>query len=272
MNRFVIFNADDFGLCSSTNIAIKELFYNGFVTSTSLMAPAPMAENSIELVNLYSKIKCGMHTTLTSEWSSYRWKPLSGRKELTDGIYFPQLCQLCNEEEILREEVERQYEFFVKRGVDVNHVDDHMFALVNKMEILVELCAKYQKKLRLPRKNLIKGLSWDQQGRYLDLTRRFKIPTIDYLFKFPIHFDINMSYAEFKKIFLNLIRNLKEGISEIYIHPSLNGSDLKSICHERACKRRYYEFLLMQDIETLKTLEQEHISLIGWEDVLFDKN
>ena len=104
--RFVIFNADDFGLCNSTNQAVKNLFKNGFVSSTSLMAPAPWAEKAVEMVNLYPRIKCGMHATFTSEWKNYRWKPLSRNQCLLEGEYLPFRVQKCIDYEILKEELE----------------------------------------------------------------------------------------------------------------------------------------------------------------------
>ena len=150
MKRFVIFNADDFGLCESTNRAIQRLFCNGFLTSASLMAPAPYAEEAIEIIKQYPQIKCGMHTTFTSEWSKCRWKPVSSRKELMEGEYFPRRKQNCQNLQILREEIEKQYRFFTEREIEINHVDDHMFSMNYKFVIMINLCKKFNLKLRFP--------------------------------------------------------------------------------------------------------------------------
>ena len=39
--RFLIINADDYGLCHSTNQAIDTLLAEGFITSASLMVACP---------------------------------------------------------------------------------------------------------------------------------------------------------------------------------------------------------------------------------------
>ena len=39
--RYLIINADDFGLCESMNQAVQELFRLGAITSSSILSPAP---------------------------------------------------------------------------------------------------------------------------------------------------------------------------------------------------------------------------------------
>ena len=41
--RYLIINADDFGICDSADRAILRLLQEKRITSTSLMAPAPSA-------------------------------------------------------------------------------------------------------------------------------------------------------------------------------------------------------------------------------------
>lgn len=46
--RYLIINADDFGLCENMNQAICELFRLGAITSSSILSPAPMAMNACQ--------------------------------------------------------------------------------------------------------------------------------------------------------------------------------------------------------------------------------
>lgn len=61
--RFLIINADDFGLCKSMNQAICELFRLGAITSSSILSPAPMAMNACRYAKEGS-FPVGVHWTL----------------------------------------------------------------------------------------------------------------------------------------------------------------------------------------------------------------
>ena len=39
MSRYLIINADDYGMCHSSNIAVEELLKKGGITSATIMAP-----------------------------------------------------------------------------------------------------------------------------------------------------------------------------------------------------------------------------------------
>lgn len=39
MDKYLIINADDFGMCHSQNVAIMDLLLKGSITSSTIMAP-----------------------------------------------------------------------------------------------------------------------------------------------------------------------------------------------------------------------------------------
>ncbi len=62
----LIINADDFGLNSSVNRAIVDLFTNGLINSATLMANMPAFDEAISLVHKYNLApKIGLHLVLT---------------------------------------------------------------------------------------------------------------------------------------------------------------------------------------------------------------
>lgn len=63
--RYLIINADDFGMCTETNQAVLKLFQEGRLTSTSLMAPCPGAEEAAQMAKTYG-FSVGLHITLSS--------------------------------------------------------------------------------------------------------------------------------------------------------------------------------------------------------------
>ena len=49
MERYLIINADDFGMCHSANLAVMDLLKKGGITSATIMAPCPWAKEAAVL-------------------------------------------------------------------------------------------------------------------------------------------------------------------------------------------------------------------------------
>ena len=75
--RLLIINADDFGLCHSQNMGTIRSIQEGLVSSCSLMTPAPWSLHAIHLFQEISRIPLGVHLTIVSEYTHYRWGSLS---------------------------------------------------------------------------------------------------------------------------------------------------------------------------------------------------
>jgi predicted glycoside hydrolase/deacetylase ChbG (UPF0249 family) len=65
--RFLIVNADDFGLCEGANRGIVEAHEGGIVTSTSLMARQPAAPQAAVLARGLPALAVGLHLDL-GQW------------------------------------------------------------------------------------------------------------------------------------------------------------------------------------------------------------
>ena len=48
MPRYLIVNADDYGMCRSANLAVQELFELGYLKSATLEVPCPAAKEAAE--------------------------------------------------------------------------------------------------------------------------------------------------------------------------------------------------------------------------------
>jgi len=71
MEKRLIINADDFGLCESVNKGIVEAHTKGVLTSTTIMANMPAADQAVELAKNLPTLGLGVHLNLTAG------KPLS---------------------------------------------------------------------------------------------------------------------------------------------------------------------------------------------------
>ena len=77
--RLVIFHADDVGMCHGSNQAYLDLCAFGLLQTGSVMMPCPWAQELLQACQQNPALDMGVHLTLTSEWSGYRWGPISTR-------------------------------------------------------------------------------------------------------------------------------------------------------------------------------------------------
>jgi len=86
MDRRVIINADDFGLCDGVNKAVAQAHTDGVLTSATIMANMPAADEAVKIAKKLPNLGVGVHLNLTEG------RPLSkdtsiGRLLDTDGQF-----------------------------------------------------------------------------------------------------------------------------------------------------------------------------------------
>ena len=84
MDKYLIINADDFGMCHAHNAATFDLLKKGAVTSATIMACCPWAYEAVRFAKENPQFAIGVHFTNTSEWQSYRWPPVTGAQSLKE--------------------------------------------------------------------------------------------------------------------------------------------------------------------------------------------
>lgn len=76
-NKWLLIRADDAGLNNDTNRGIAAVLRAGVTRSVGVMACAPAFKDAVQcLQSASSCISIGVHLTLNSEWTGYRWRPL----------------------------------------------------------------------------------------------------------------------------------------------------------------------------------------------------
>lgn len=117
MAKYLIVNADDFGLCRGVNRGIIECFERGIVTSTSLMVRQPGADQAAAYARQNLRLSVGLHLDL-GEWISRNgeWQPLRQVVDIHDAA-------------AVRKEIAWQLaEFRRLVGRDPTHLDSHQHA------------------------------------------------------------------------------------------------------------------------------------------------
>ena len=89
--RYLMINADDFGMCHAMNAATIGLLEDNLITSATLMPPCPWFVEAVTYAASHPEKCIGVHLTLTSEWELMRWGPVARTPlpSLINNGYFP---------------------------------------------------------------------------------------------------------------------------------------------------------------------------------------
>lgn len=144
MDKLLIVNADDFGLCKAQNYGIIESFNHGVVTSTTAMVNAPGSEHAALLSTAMPTLPIGMHFVLTL---GQPLSPMPGlvrdNNELGKWIWEMSEAGTLPLDEI-EQELACQFERFIELfGRPPTHIDSHHHVhMIPQIFPLVEAFAK----------------------------------------------------------------------------------------------------------------------------------
>ena len=294
MDRYLIINADDFGMCRGANLAVMDLLTdkNSALTSSTIMTPCAWAPEACRFAGANPDLAIGVHLTLTSEWGNYRWAPVNTKNtdSLRDeeGFMWHESDQVENNVDI--DEVEGEIRAQIARAktlglVNPSHLDNHMGSLygieTGRFELLqltLTLAGEYGLPFRLPgifsdamlgnsmlEINVDKSMIDMVFGKIVAFAKMNNVAIPDYLIPNEWSGPQADSYENFKEYLYDLYANIPDGITETYLHPSLETDDLKGTTG--AWQRRVWEYEIMKDPKTKQHIEANGIKLINYRDL-----
>ena len=155
---YLLIRADDIGSSHAANIGCIESYQNGIARSVELMPPCSWFPEAVEMLNENPGYDVGIHLTLTSEWSSYKWRPVTCCPSLVDedGFFFPIVWKNSNvpnnssiqeaswKIEEVEQELRTQIELSLKYVSHISHLSTHMgfTSLDPKIEEVVKNLAR----------------------------------------------------------------------------------------------------------------------------------
>ncbi|MDB4133636.1 polysaccharide deacetylase family protein [Flavobacteriaceae bacterium] len=267
-DKLLIIHADDLGLAGSVNKATFDALEKGGVNSASIMANCKY----IDEVKKYSiknpNIDLGVHLTVTNEWKNYRWKSLMPAKEsqtLVNSVgEFPigiKKFVLKADPTELKKELQAQINKIKSLGIKPTHIDSHEGALFfNKEHFRVYLEVGEENKLPV----------FVPRGVDAHFGKGFPKPKNVVVIKDLYMARKGLKKTKWKEFYLNTIRGLKPGISQLIVHLSYDDNEMREISIDHpdyGAKWRHLDYEAVTNISFKKALKQNDIKLVTWKEI-----
>ena len=267
--RLLVLHADDLGMAHSVNAASFKALREGSVNSASIMMPTPWVAEVAAFAKTYPDADLGLHLTLTSEWTNYRWGPMS--RDSVNGLldehhYLHGLCHEMAEtaslEEVARE-LTAQVEQALRLGINPTHLDSHMGCLVyTKPEFFqayLELGRKYNLPILLDRSQTLQ--SGDSIAQFLQPGDM----RVDQVIGIP-----ETAKGNFAATYSEIFRNLAPGVSVVLLHCAYDNAEFQAAAAPQidyGAKWRQEDFNFFTSAELAALLKEENIQLITWREL-----
>ena len=269
--KLLIIHADDAGLSNSQNRAIIESLKNGLVNSYSIMTPCPCFDKIGDFAKSNPQYDYGIHLTLTCEWESYKFGPVSPIESVKslvneDGYFYKTRNELKAFADIkeIKKELNAQIQKAFDYGLNPTHIDSHMYSVGINTECF-NLYKELEKVYKIP------ILINDELLKMVGLDPKRNIKENDFVIE-------NMclgNYSQFsndklKSYYLDFIQNITGGLSIILIHPAYDDNEMKSITINHpnfGSKWRQIDFDVFNDKRMISEIKKNEIQLISWRDL-----
>jgi predicted glycoside hydrolase/deacetylase ChbG (UPF0249 family) len=266
-DRAVIIHTDDIGMCQASVEAFADLNEVGIISSGAVMVPCPWFLHAAEYARQRPQVDLGVHLTLTSEWKTYRWGPLSTRDPasgLIDGQgYFHHLTAPVQEHAeplAVDLELDTQVQRAMQAGLLPTHADTHMGSVAHPkfMGSYIQLAWKYRLPIMMARLDeagwRLVGLDAQTAQMAASLVGQLEdtgLPMLDAIIGMPL--DREEHHWERTK---QALSDLQPGITHFIIHPSKDTPELRAITPDWRCRVANYQDFSREEL-------RKHIQSIG---------
>ena len=273
-DRVIIIHTDDIGMCQASVDAFAEMFDFGLISSGAVMVPCPWFLEAADFAVSHPEADLGAHLTLTSEWETYRWGPISTRDPKTglmdDQGFFHRRSEGVWEHadpEAAQVELEAQITRALEAGIKLSHIDTHMGSVAHPKLIssYVQLAMKYGLPLMIPRMDVPAIMAQqhvDEQTAQvlagtLQSLEEMGLPLLDGISGLELEHAENR-FDQAKEALLAL----KPGVTHFIIHPSKDTPELRHITTSWDCRVADYETFTSK--ATRDFIKNEGIQVIGY--------
>jgi predicted glycoside hydrolase/deacetylase ChbG (UPF0249 family) len=273
-DRVIIIHTDDIGMCQASVDAFADMVPAGIISSGAVMVPCPWFPAAAEYCRNHPGTDMGVHITLTAEWKTYRWGPISTREPASglmdeEGFFYHRSDQAQEHADPMAAAVEMKTQLLraLQAGVDVSHIDTHMGTVAHPKlsQAYIQLALENRipgMMLRLD-ENGWRQFGFDPQGA-AQAAKNIKDLESNGLPLFDRY--IGMPLEDFGKDRMNkalqILGDIPSGLTHFILHPSKNTPELQVITDTWSSRVADYE--TFKDERLLKEIKKMGIQVIGY--------
>jgi len=262
--KLLIVHADDLGMAHSVNVATIKAIGTGLVNSGSIMVPCPWLSEIAAYARANPQADLGLHLTLTSEWTNFRWGPVSSKDRVSslldkDGYFYLTETDAAAHADPKQVEIEivAQIEKARALGIQPTHLDSHMGTLYQSkalFEVFLRVARSQKLPVRVSRADFPPDVV-TQDDVYLD--RMLSITPA-------------VAPQDWARFYSEALKKLEPGVTEVVIHLAYDDAEMQGATFDHpnwgaAWRQRDLEFFTSDAFR--KLLQENQIKLITWREL-----
>ena len=269
--KLLIIHADDLGVAHAENAASIRALEAGVVNSASIMVPCPWFPEIAAYAARHPEGDFGLHLTLTSEWKYLKWRPLTPHDRVPGLVdehaffhpAFSGLLQDATPAEV-EQELRAQIELALAYGIDVTHLDSHMFSIFTRPEY-VAVYQKLGREYDLP--VLLLDPPW-LTGRNLDAAELYGPDdlVVDRLYM-ALPADDQTGLANYYR---EVLTNLEPGFNVLLLHCAYDNAEMQAVTVDYdgfGARWRQEDFDFFTSNACRELLAEAGIQLVTWREI-----
>jgi predicted glycoside hydrolase/deacetylase ChbG (UPF0249 family) len=272
-DRVAIIHADDIGMCHSSVAAFDDLAAFGLISSGAVMVPCGWFPAAAIASRAHPERDLGIHLTITCEWESYRWGPIStsepgsGLRD-AEGYFYRSTAeaQAHGRPEEVERELAAQVERALAAGMRPTHVDTHMGAVYSPVFLPIYL--GIARRYRLPPMFFrLDEAGWRARGMDAEfaaasarLSQELEangVPLLDHIVMLPLD-NAADRLATAKRAF----DALSPGLTHFILHPSHDTPELHAIASDWRCRVADFESFMSDELSAY--VQAAGVQVIGY--------
>jgi predicted glycoside hydrolase/deacetylase ChbG (UPF0249 family) len=264
--RLLIIHADDLGMAHSVNRATFQALERGWVTSASILVPCPWFPEVARFARARPEADLGIHLALTSEWTTFRWGPLSPAeqvKSLLDPDGYLPLLETAVAQRARPEEAERELRAQIERaraaGIRITHLDSHMGSLYGTAGLL-EVYRRLAREYGVP-------MRW---ARAQAPPAGGSVPEAEILVDQVVSLEPGVDPNGWRAAYEKRLSALPPGVHEMIVHLADSDEEMWGATADHpdwGAAWRRYDLDLVRSPEFREFLKAQGFVLVGWKDL-----
>ncbi len=267
--KLLIVHADDLGAAHSINSASIKALESGLVSSASIMVPCSWLPEIAAYARAHPEVDFGVHLTLTSEWTLYRWGPVLGKGRVPslldpNGYLYPLESEAAAHVDVREVEAEIRAQIARARalGIQPTHLDSHMGTLYQSKALFETL-------LRVARENKLPfrvSQEWFSGAPFMPSL----LGPDDVVLDRTISIEPSVAPDDWSRFYTNEIKNLRPGVTDMIVHLAFADEEMKGISFGHPnwgaeWRQRDFDFVTSDAFRRL--LKDNNVKLITWREI-----